>query len=457
MVLFLLMLLLFIALMLLFVSAGPLIFLIIFPAVFLILVLLLPRRFMAADIMMGSMLLLITLKPVVDLFWDTYLAGFKLLHYYSLVMYLYAVFLLVLRRVRLSDFRFYHLALISGVYYTVLAVLYFAAKGNFISTMEYFLRTTYGIPFFFLMGSYLENEGRLERFLWLTVVMLVPIALMGLYFLITGSAEGFQITGAGEKFWRLKGLYHDASVFGLKMVPALVASWYLALRKYRWMNVLVLVLALLIFYTYTRALWIFLSIFFGLWAIYRRNYWIIVILLFLIFLKWDFIVERFTYAGITLESPYGFGGRVIRWRYGLEMFYSAPVFSKLFGLFVAGIVIPGGYIHNLYLQWLLDGGLIGFGINATIFAVFLLSVMRMASKGSARAFLALHYMLFLLVTGFAASYMNVPNVQVYLWSFLGMVFYSPLKLVHGSKGFEAGDSNGLWQHHHESHPHRKEG
>ncbi len=457
MALFLLMLPFFLLFMLLFVFVSPATVLIVLPAFVVVLVLLFPRRFLTTDITMGLMLLLITAKPIVDLFWNTYLAGFKLLHYYSLVMFVYALFLLLFRRVRISDFRFYHLVVITGVYYSILAVLYFFAKGNPLSTIEYFLRTTYGLPFFFLMGSYLRDEQHLERFLKLTIIMLIPIALMGLYFLLSRSPEGFQITGSAMKFWRLRGYYHDASVFGLKMVPLLVSSWYLASRGSRWMYVITLLAAALMFYTYTRALWIFLSLFFLLWAIYRKSYWILIPVVAFLFLEWDFIVERFSYAGVTLENPYGFGGRVIRWQYGMEMFSSAPLFSKLFGLFVAGITIPGGYIHNLYLQWLLDGGFTGFAINALIFLVFLLVISRRAMGGDVRAFLPLYYMLFLLVTGFAASYMNVPNVQVYLWSFLGMVFYSPLKLAHGSKGFEAGNSHGLRQYYHESHPYREKG
>ncbi len=457
MALFLLMLLFFVLFMLLFIFVSPITVLIALPVLVVMLVLLFPRRFLTSDATMASMLLLITAKPIVDLFWDTYLAGFKLLHYYSLAMFFYAVFLLLLRRVRLQDFRFYHLVLITGIYYTILAILYFLAKGNVFSTLEYFLRTTYGIPFFFLMGSYLWEEEKLRRFLWLTIVMLIPIVLMGLYFLITRSPDGYQITGSAEKFWRLRGYYHDASVFGLKMVPLLVSSWYLASRGIRWMYLFTFLASILIFYTYTRALWIFLSVFFILWALQRRNYWILALFLLFVFLRWDFIMERFSYAGITLESPYGFGGRVIRWQYGMEMFASAPIFSKLFGLFVAGITIPGGYIHNLYLQWLLDGGIVGFTINIVIFATLLIATMDMLRRGNIRASLPLYYLAFLLITGFAASYMNVPNVQVYLWSFLGMVFYSPLKLAHGSKGFEAGNSHGLRQHHHESHPHREEG
>ncbi len=457
MALFLLLILIFALLMASFLMVSPIILLLTLPVVALILILLFPRRLITTDITMMVLILMITSKPIVDMFWDTYLGGFKLLHYYSFLMYVYALFVLILRRIRLSDFRFYHLVIITGVYYGVLAVLYMMAKGNILSSIEYFLRTTYGVPFFFVMGSYLYEKRNLKRFLLLTVIMLIPVALMGIYFLFTRSPEGFQITGSVEKFWRLRGVYHDASVFGLKMVPLLVASWYLASRGMRWMYVFTVVSALLIFYTYTRALWIYLSILLVLWSVYRRNYWILLAFAVFVFLRWDFIMERFTYAGITLESPYGFGGRVIRWQYGMEMFQNAPLFSRMFGLFVSGITIPGGYIHNLYLQWLLDGGLVGFAINGIIFSVFLLNVVGLVRGGDDRALLPLSYLLFLLITGFAASYMNVPNVQVYLWSFLGMVFYSPLKLAHGSKGFEAGNSHGLRQHHHESHPHRKEG
>ncbi len=457
MTLFLLILLSFVLFLVLFVFVSPITVLIILPFFVLILVLLFPRRFLTTGITMGMMLLLITAKPLVDLFWDIHLGGFKLLHYYSLVMFIYAIFLILLHRIKVTDFRFYHLVLITGIYYSVLAILYLLAKGNVISMVEYFLRTTYGLPFFFLMGSYLWDEKHLRRFLNLTIIMLIPIALMGIYFLVTRSPEGFQITGSAEKFWRLKGYYHDASVFGLKMVPLLVSSWYLASTGKRWMYSITLVAAILMFYTYTRALWIFLAAILFLWTLYRRNYLIMVLVLLFVLFNWNFILERFSYAGVTLESPYGFGGRVAIWQYGIKAFLSAPIFAKMFGLFVVGLTIPGKYIHNLYLQWLFDGGVVGFIINFLILGVFLLSTLDLIRKGNVRALLPVSYLIFLLITGFAASYMNVPNVQVYLWSFLGMVFYSPLKLAHGSKGSEAGNSHGLRQYYHESHPYRKEG
>ena len=427
-----------------------------------VLILLQNPRILLSNIPEGLLIILVVIKPLVDIGWQTYLGGFKMLHLYSGFVYIYALILLLIRGLDFDKFSFYPMVLIMGLYYLTLSILFFMATHSIIGTIDYMMRITYGIPFFFILGRFLHNEGRLERFLKLTIIALIPVVLMGFYFLLTQNPMGFLITGGSVKFWRLKGLYHDASVLGLKMVPLLISSAYLYYRypkgKFRLLYVTLSVSALVIlFYTYTRAFWIFGGTILLLWALWRRNFLTIIAGILLIIMNWKTIIDRFTYAGFTFESVYGFSGRVAIWKSAIAAFLSAPLFSKLFGLFISGIIITGGYTHNQYLQWLMDGGVIGIFVNSLIFGTFSLYALKKFKESDFRAILAIYYLLLVFITGFAASYLNTPNVQIYLWTFIGIISYSPLKLVHGSKGFEAGDSNGLRQHHHESHPHRKEG
>ncbi len=438
------------------------VFMVVFIAIILaILMLLHPRIIISSHLLEWVLLLLIVLKPIVDAGWNIHIGGTKLLHIYSASVYLYALFLILLRKSIVRSFNFYPFVLIMGLYYLTLSIFYFLSTGNVIKTVEYLMRMTYGIPFFFLFGKLLNMNDLLKKFLTLTVWIIVPVAISGLYFLISKDPAGFQITGGEEKFWRLKTFYHDASVFGLKMVPLLIGSIYLYYEKsgrIRNLYLLFSILAiLLMFYTYTRAFWFFLFTVLILWSVWRKNVTVPLLAAIIIIFNWNHVVERILYSGFTLESPYGFGGRVGIWKFSLNAFMSSPVFSKFFGLFVSGMAITGGFLHNQYLQWLMDGGIVGVVINIIVYGTFFVYALARFRNGDKRAILPIYYLTLLLVTGFTAAYLNVPNIQVYLWSFLGVITYSPLKLAHGSKGSKEGNSHGLREYYHQSDINREEG
>ncbi|GEM_PF-1732684 len=442
-------------------TLNPVFMIAIIAVILVIIMLLYPQIIISSQFLEWFLLLLVVLKPVVDVSWSVYVGSIKLLHIYSAFVYLYAIFLLMLRKNIIRDFKFYPLVIIMGLYYLTLSIFYFLSTGNFIRTVEYLTRLTYGVPFFFILGKFLNTDELLKKFLTLTVWIIVPIAISGLYFLISRDPAGFQITGGAEKFWRLKTFYHDASVFGLKMVPLLIGSIYLYYEKsggIRNLYLLFSILAiLLMFYTYTRAFWFFLFTVLILWSVWRKNITVPLLAAIIIIFNWNHVVERILYSGFTLESPYGFGGRVGIWKFSLNAFMSSPIFSKFFGLFVSGTAITGGFLHNQYLQWLMDGGIVGVVINIIVYGTFFVYALARFRNGDKRAILPIYYLTLLLVTGFTAAYLNVPNIQVYLWSFLGVIAYSPLKLAHGSKGSKEGNSHGLREYYHQSDINREEG
>ncbi len=359
--------------------------------------------------------ILVALKPIVDIFWNNYVFGFKVTHLFASYMIAVSVILFLRFRIRLADFKFWMVPVVWFVFFSFYAFIYFISTKNAIATLEYSLRLNSGIPYFFILGYMLRNETRFHIFLKIFLLFSLIPMIMGMYFLLTRVEEGFQITSG---FWRLKGLYHDATAFALEVLSVLMVSLHMYEVEKRKLYILLSALAVyLLFFTYTRSIWTATLLIVLAWVFLYRRVFAMLFLGMFAFLNMETILERWKHAGFTLEET-GLSGRIYIWRYMLEQFVQAPPMNKLFGMLMDGY-LAGGFAHNQYLQVLYENGLLGF----FVFAIVLLLMLRIAISNFRRNFVVLAYLIAFLTIGISASLINVPNVNILLWGMLGVSCY----------------------------------
>jgi len=104
-----------------------------------------------------------------------------------------------------------------------------------------------------------------------------------------------------------------------------------------------------------------------------------------VFLPSDQLIARF----VQSASEQGAEGRLTLWRESLKVFRAFPVFGCGLGGFesaflrykVSAPMVSDDHAHNDYLQFLIELGIAGFVIGATLFAAILFKAARAASPG----------------------------------------------------------------------------
>ena len=357
--------------------------------------------------------LLIAIRPItIDLFfWDDFIFGFKITHIYSFFL-ITICFLIVFRlKVELKAFHLWIIPVIFFLYHFAY-FLNSLLNGNIYSSLEYFLRSAGGIPFFFAVGYLLDSEEKFIKFLKIILAPLLILIFFSLIFSFYKVDDFYMITGNQKQFWRLKLLYHDAAQLVIYLTIAFIILCYLYIKERKFYYLLLIYLTIIpIYATQTRSAWVSSLLVFLVFLIWiRKIYYFAPFILFFI-LNLNEILERWNYAGIEFSEDVGFSGRVALWKVGLAYFLTYDPIYKFFGQ-VGSFVV--GDFHNQYISWLVYNGIFGLIFNTLILIFLFINAFKLTRNP-----IILMVFIWIFVSGFLGNFFSMPNVVIFLWSILG--------------------------------------
>ena len=358
-------------------------------------------------------LLLVVFKPMVDSLYALRFGPLKITQLFSVYsITIWGVFLFLKRSVRrpITYMDSAHLLLLIPV----LFILLFSPN---LRGLDLSLRLLSGWGFYFM-----AREIDLRNARWIELAFLLSVLFpttMGVLSLTGHLPNGFQ----EGTFQRLKGPYHDATAFGFELVPGFLVLLHRLGRKFNPIEFALVVIMVFLFYkTYTRALWVSVFLASAIVAFRReaRGGRLASVLLFVLVVGgviffYPEISARFSQHGLGTD-PDSFNGRMLIWSEGFRRFLSLHPLSMFFGLITTRKPM-GLYLHNTYLTFLIDMGVLGFIVFATwIFNVarFVLSY-RGEYSGLLRAAL-----IFVVISGITSGGILYPNFQWFFLTVLGL-------------------------------------
>jgi len=360
-----------------------------------------------------SYLILIVFKPIVDSLYTVRFSFLKLTHLFSVYsVAIWGVFLVLRRSIRnpITHLDVAHLLLLVPVPF----VLLFSPN---IGGIDLALRILSGWGFYFMAREIALKDARwIELAFLLSIVFPVITGLLALWgYLPNGFQEG--------AFERLKGPYHDATAFGFELVPGFLVLLHRLGRRFNPVEfVLVLIVVYLFYRTYTRALWVSVVLS-SVAVVFRKEakgnrlpLFILLGILVIGFVTfYPEISARFSEHGLGTD-PDSFNGRMLIWQDGFRRFFSLHPLATFFGLITTGKPM-GLYLHNTYLVFLIDMGILGF----TVFLIWLSNVIRFAlsCRGTYSGLLRASFV-FVLVSGITSGGILYPNFQWFFLTVLGL-------------------------------------
>lgn len=356
-------------------------------------------------------LIALAIRPItIDLFfWNTYVFGFKVTHIYSFFLITLSIFAILRLKISLKDYNYWILPVLFFIYHLLMGISILQG-GKVLSSLEYFLRSVGGIPFFFLIGYLLDNEKELIKFLKIILIPLLILIIFSTIFTFYRVDEFFMITGNQKQFWRLKLIYHDSTQLVIYLTMALIILCYLYYKERKIYYLILIYLTLIpIYATQTRSAWIstgFILIFFSF--LLRNPIYLLPILIFGI-VNYDSILKRWEYAGLEFEEETGFSGRIGLWKVGLYIFLNSDLIKQIFGQVVGPPFLIFDF-HNQYIYWLVSNGIFGFLFNLTILTILFINAINP---------LTIMIYIWIFISGFLAHFLIMPNVVIFLWSILG--------------------------------------
>jgi hypothetical protein len=354
--------------------------------------------------------LLIAIRPItIDLFfWDDFIFGFKITHIYSFLLIALCFLAVFKLKVDLKSFNLWIIPVIFFLYHFAY-FLNSLLNGNVYGSLEYFLRSAGGVPFFFAIGYILDSEEKFIKFLKIILIPLLILVFFSLIFSFYKIDELYMITGNQKQFWRLKLLYHDSAQLVIYLTMAFIILCYLYIKERKFYYLLFIYLTLIpIYATQTRSAWVSsLAVFliFLIWI--RKIHYLIPFIIFFV-LNFNSILERWNYAGLEFDEE-GFSGRGLIWKSTLYYYLNLDIINKIFGSGVSWAIGRSSY-HNQYLYWLVNNGIVGLFLN---FFLVLFLIFRKIN------FLTGSFSIWIFIGGFLGDPLNMPNISVIFWSILG--------------------------------------
>lgn len=263
------------------------------------------------------------------------------------------------------------------------ALTSFAVKSSVMAVLVYIAF----ILGYFLLTNTVKTKKQLYGLLSMVLLAGLFVAAYGIYQHIFGFAEGS--TWIDQDMFsdiqtRVASTFENPNVLGeylLLLIPVGLAFIWAAPKNYNKIIHLVItgLLALCMIYTYSRGCWIGLLVAFFLFFVFydRRFIWIGVIALLLspMFLP-QTVIDRFTSVGDTTDTSTSY--RVYIWMGTMQMFkdywlcgigIGTDAFNMVYPFYsYSSIVAP--HSHNLYLQILVENGVLGIAAFLGILVVF---------------------------------------------------------------------------------------
>jgi len=141
--------------------------------------------------------------------------------------------------------------------------------------------------------------------------------------------------------------------------------------------------------------------------------------------------KRLTTLFTDADSGAGVSGRFSRYEVALADFVERPIFGNGMGAYLGDSVSSLGYPHNIVLQYLVDGGLIG-GSIIVFFLVAILMLVRAALKlGGPEArniVLATGALYLLMLLSYMKSHDAYRGLEMFILSALPIATYLSLRL-----------------------------
>jgi hypothetical protein len=332
----------------------------------------------------------------------------------------------------------------------IFMIVYFVYifRGWWVGSLQLFFKLITGI----VVGTYVAKTLKTEEEInWLLRCMLfstVIISILSMPAIYSGgelhvyapSSEnkfvGTQIGGGVGKYYAADSFAH---AFIVNIPAILFAS---AVLKSKWEKILCLsvsVFAILaVFAAAIRAGWISLSLILIFWMIVRRQWKLILISVFCVFIVgtaqfFSNPLQR-AYQKIALEAnslekgelppEYAFGGRPLIWKTYIGYYMNASLLDKIIGndnILYMGLAKTTHDTHNDFLTITLKMGIIG--LSATLFLYIWTSVCLLKANFSIRepyswnlALSAILSLLSMMVPAFTRTGLMNPNYQWVFWT-----------------------------------------
>ncbi|NPB03260.1 MAG: O-antigen ligase family protein [Thermotogae bacterium] len=357
-----------------------------------------------------SYLMLIGFKSWIDSFYRMMVGPVKLTHIFSVYsVVVWSAYLYFKRGMRrpIGALDVAHFALLLPVPFI------FLFSPN-VRGLDLGLRILSGWGFYFL-GRELDKE----HYVWVErafILSLIFPTITGILALLGYLPTGFQ-EGA---FLRLKGPYHDATAFAFELVPGFLILLQRLERRFNPLEFIMVIVILVLFYnTYTRSIWVSILLTLMLIVVKRKTSSTLRLIglgsVIALVVLYPQITERFAQHGVGTD-PNSFNGRMMIWREGFGKFFSLHPLAIFFGLITTGKPM-GIYLHNVFLMYLIDMGVFGFMvftmwlITATRFVLTYRGLYSTALRGG---------MIFAVIGGLTTGSLLYPNFQWFLLSVLGM-------------------------------------
>ncbi|MEO0177754.1 MAG: hypothetical protein ABIL38_06820, partial [candidate division WOR-3 bacterium] len=304
-----------------------------------------------------AFLVLNILKPVIDAYYELYIGPLKITQitsvYATLVWFFY---IFVNRRLTKPITAFDYINILMLI--LIPAPLIFAPG---MPTFESVFRLLSGWGFYWLARESNQSEEKAIE---------TAFILSGIYPTITGilALMGFiQDAFHEEELRRLKAVYYDATAFGFELVPMWSILIYRLNKRISIPELVLFVLSTYLLYkTYTRALWTSAFLVLLITAIRGGNFsrWVLLGSAIFILRNMDEIVLRFSERGLGTD-PESLNGRIQLWTIGLQRFMALDPIQRFFGVSIVGKPM-GLFLHNLFLVFLFDYGILG----AIVFSIW---------------------------------------------------------------------------------------
>ncbi len=256
-----------------------------------------------------------------------------------------------------------------------------------------------------------KEEGLIESIFILSGIYPTIVGVLSLMGLISDAFHW-------EELHRLKAVYYDATAYGFELVPMWSVLLYRLNKRFNLVEfVLFATSSYLLYKTYTRALWMSAALAILITSFKGRfsRYVLLGALIFSI-INIDEIILRFSERGVGTD-PESFNGRIQLWMIGLQRFLNLNPAEMFFGVSIVGRPL-GLFLHNLFLVFLFDYGILG-AVVFTVWSVFIfITVFRIRSD---KLFYIIPALSFAYVGGLTTSSFLYPNFQWFFMSCMGLL------------------------------------
>ena len=311
------------------------------------------------------------------------------------------------------------------------------SHGKMILGVDYLLRFLNGYLAFFMFQTFFHEWDEFKKFLIALLISgLFPMGI-GSYSAITGQIWGEVRMAAG--LIRNVAVYHDAVAIRmyafLTLTGILLFGQYVNTKKYQKLLLIAyaFVCCIVIYKTYSKSAVLIFSTWIGLWSIFNKKYFGVLIVVLLVGINYAFenlffretlqvfSKETAAWSG-EIDKRFRFSGRIIYWEYLLMEWKHLSMFSKVFGGELRNA-------HNEYLRVLFANGMIGLIVYIVMCIIIGVRVLNNAFKDpSPLNVMAIMVFAMLMIDNIGIQTGLYPVYQWQVWGIIGLSLHGLSKM-----------------------------